>query len=170
MCIQEIFKVKPQSHSMDMWISRIRFTHYSPIVSKFCVTPRAKFIINICQRFIQTTTDVTVSNGGFISHKWVALRKTSYVVKSVVVSKLAARCGNSDEVLVSRIISYCGYRVFLAQIMMMMMMIITIIIIDKAHWCAHLPQSVERSRVGKLTTLWQPQLKTDRNILIHNRW
>ena len=69
MYIQEICKIKPQSRCKDMWISRIRFTNYSPTVSKFYVIPKAKFVINIRQRFIQTARDETVSKGGFISHK-----------------------------------------------------------------------------------------------------
>ena len=72
-----------------MWISRIRFTLYRPTVSKFYVIPNAKFVINIRQRFIQTEKDETVSKGCFISHKWVDLRKTSYVGE--VCSKLRVR-------------------------------------------------------------------------------
>jgi hypothetical protein len=63
--------------------------------------------------------------------------------------------------------------VFVAQKMMMMMMmmiiIIIIIIIDKALCYAHVLKSLEKILEGKLTTIWQPQLKTNRNILNHNR-
>ena len=35
---------------------------------------------------------------------------------------------------------------------------------DKKHWYEHVPKSVETSRGGKVTILWNQQLQTDRTI------
>ena len=49
--------------------------------------------------------------------------------------------------------------------MMMMMMMITIIIITgQKHWCEHVPKSVETSKGGKVTILWNQKEQTDRTI------
>jgi len=36
--------------------------------------------------------------------------------------------------------------------------------LDKKHWYEHVPQSVDTSRGGKLTMLWNQQIQTDRTI------
>jgi hypothetical protein len=36
--------------------------------------------------------------------------------------------------------------------------------LDKKHWYEHVPKSVETSRGGKLTILWNQQVQTDRTI------
>jgi len=63
--------------------------------------------------------------------------------------------------------------------MMMMMMIIIIIIIiiisketgvqlDIKHWYEHVPKSVETSRGGRVTILWNQQIQTDRTVPNNN--
>ena len=36
--------------------------------------------------------------------------------------------------------------------------------LDKKHWYEHVPKSVETSQGGKVTTLWNQQVQTDRTI------
>ena len=36
--------------------------------------------------------------------------------------------------------------------------------LDKKHWYEHVPESVETSQGGKVTTLWNQQVQTDRTI------
>jgi hypothetical protein len=36
--------------------------------------------------------------------------------------------------------------------------------LDKKHWYEHVPKSVETNRGGKVTTLWNQQVQTDRTI------
>jgi len=36
--------------------------------------------------------------------------------------------------------------------------------IGQKHWYEHVPKSVETSQGGKVTTLWNQQVQTDRNI------
>jgi hypothetical protein len=36
--------------------------------------------------------------------------------------------------------------------------------LDKKHWYEHVPKSVETSRGGKVTILWNQQVQTDRTI------
>jgi hypothetical protein len=36
--------------------------------------------------------------------------------------------------------------------------------LDKKHWYEHVPKSVETSRGGKVTILWNQQVQSDRNI------
>jgi hypothetical protein len=40
----------------------------------------------------------------------------------------------------------------------------TVVQLDKKHWYEHLPKSVETSRGGKVTILWNQQIQTDRTI------
>ena len=37
--------------------------------------------------------------------------------------------------------------------------------LDKERWYEHVPKSVETSQDGKVTTLWNQQVQTDRTIL-----
>jgi hypothetical protein len=39
--------------------------------------------------------------------------------------------------------------------------------LDKKHWYEHVPKSVETSRGGKATILWNQQVQTDRTIPIN---
>jgi hypothetical protein len=36
--------------------------------------------------------------------------------------------------------------------------------LDKRHWYEHVPKSVETSRGGKVTVLWNQQVQTDRTM------
>jgi hypothetical protein len=36
--------------------------------------------------------------------------------------------------------------------------------LDKKHWYQHVPKSIETSQGGKVTTLWNQQVQTDRTI------
>jgi len=36
--------------------------------------------------------------------------------------------------------------------------------LDKKHWCERVPKSVETSKGGKVTILWNQQVQTDRTI------